>query len=211
MALRPFFVLMLAMASHPASRADDLKIGELSAVGHRHEIVLNLTEGLRGGTGEVTYEIYRGTRPHFAIDPAHPYAMVREFPFVDRIRQSSGTMFYYKVVGRDGAGHRVPALPFGTTSRPVDAITDPLVAAASLATDEFNIVNIGDSITQGVIIGEAKAPPVALAQELAARTGALVHFENKGISGRTTLDWRPGTPLYQTAIDGARALQKANP
>ena len=59
----------------------------------------------------------------------------------------------------------------------------------------FNIIFIGDSITQGN--DAATAPPVFASSYLEQKFGfGLVKFSNQGVSGRTTLDFLPSTATH---------------
>ena len=71
---------------------------------------------------------------------------------------------------------------------------------------KLNIVFIGNSITQGVIIDDPeKAPPAQAVKALESRKGILcVDFYNNGVSGSTTIDHLPQTgTLFSRTIEAA--------
>ena len=80
--------------------------------------------------------------------------------------------------------------------------------------DVWNLVFIGDSITEGDYLGdpERNAPPALCTAELRRRMpGAEIYGSNAGRSGDTTLDFLPGTGKdFGLAEANARALQKAH-
>jgi len=203
MNVRLAFAMMLAAAPFSLLAQDEgLKIGALSAQAGSRSITLSLS----GGAAKGEYRIYRSTLPAFTPGADRLIATVKSLPYTDSKGLKKGVVYYYKVLAGDAF-----AFPKGTDTNPTENLKNPIATPASLTNGTINVVAIGDSITQGVIIGGENAPPVALAADLAARSGADVYFTNKGVSGRTTLDWRPGTPLYQSALDGAKELTNAHP
>ena len=70
----------------------------------------------------------------------------------------------------------------------------------------YNIVFIGNSITQGVLHADRTktAPPVFAAEMIGKALSAEVSFRNVGRAGATTFDWLPEAnryfPLAEKAI-----------
>lgn len=75
---------------------------------------------------------------------------------------------------------------------------------------QLNIIFIGNSITQGVLLPNANmdAPPVKAVEYLCSHTAySTVDYQNIGVSGSTTLDWLPITGhLFPNAIKAADAM-----
>lgn len=71
-----------------------------------------------------------------------------------------------------------------------------LVMQAAQPKKEYNVIFIGNSITQGAQHPEPllTAPPVQAASMLAKMLKAEVHYKNCGVSGATTSDFRPNPP-----------------
>ena len=63
----------------------------------------------------------------------------------------------------------------------------------SNAQQPVNIVYIGNSITQGVLLQDAsiEAPPAQASLYLKEKLGTDVNFRNCGVSGMTTLNFLP--------------------
>ncbi len=74
------------------------------------------------------------------------------------------------------------------------------VGAQNMETSRYvNIVYIGNSITEGVIIENPRgnAPPVKASAWLREQPGiAKVKYSNQGVSGKTTVDFLPETKTY---------------
>ena len=69
---------------------------------------------------------------------------------------------------------------------------------------ELNIVYIGNSITQGVLLQnpQEEAPPVRTTLWLKGQEGiAEVHMSNQGVSGMTTVDFLPDPDIYFIAFE----------
>lgn len=89
-----------------------------------------------------------------------------------------------------------------------------LTGTPAEATD-YNLVYIGNSITQGVIIDDpaTNAPPVKCTREIAkARPNSVCRYFNGGCSGATTVDFLPGkTDLFDKIIEASdRMAGKGN-
>lgn len=68
-----------------------------------------------------------------------------------------------------------------------------VLAAMSAAAQDVNIVYIGNSITQGVLLdnAEVSAPPAQASRYIEKQRGVKVKFRNCGVSGMTTLNFMP--------------------
>ena len=90
--------------------------------------------------------------------------------------------------------------------------TSGAVPATSGAQSVWNIVYLGDSITEGAHLGRG-TPPDACTDELRKELAhAEIYMANDGHSGHTTVDFLPsaGTDFPQAERD-ARSLQQAHP
>lgn len=80
---------------------------------------------------------------------------------------------------------------------------------------ELNIVFIGNSITQGVLLAnpEQEAPPVQTRMWLEKQEGiAEVHMSNQGVSGMTTVDFLPASKTrFPKVKEAMAALKEQNP
>lgn len=75
----------------------------------------------------------------------------------------------------------------------------------------YNIVFIGNSITQGVLHADRtkSAPPVFAAEMIGKALSAEVSFRNVGRAGATTFDWLPEAKRYFPLVEKAVAELKA--
>lgn len=80
---------------------------------------------------------------------------------------------------------------------------------------ELNIVYIGNSITQGVLLQnpQEEAPPVRTTLWLKGQEGiAEVHMSNQGVSGMTTVDFLPASKTrFLKVKEAMEALKTQNP
>lgn len=91
-----------------------------------------------------------------------------------------------------------------SSANAVSAIAASDQGATYRAEDELNVVFIGDSITQGVMVSQA--PPAYSAIYL-LELGVSRHVEiaNQGVSGKTTVDFLPDRhELFDKVEEGAR-------
>ena len=82
-----------------------------------------------------------------------------------------------------------------------------IVGAYALGKEKnVNIVYIGNSITQGVLLNNPgeNAPPVQASQWLGNQPGiGHVEFSNQGVSGKTTLDFLPASETFFPKVKDA--------
>jgi lysophospholipase L1-like esterase len=194
----------------------------LTASADTTSVTLSISAGLSGGSGSgYTYRIYRDTSPNFSPGPKSllaTSATLESTPYLDRDHLNQGAVYFYKVVGVDGAGDTVGAVPAGLTGAEDHG---PLSTAAELTSPAIDVVYIGDSITQGNGLSdpEHEAAPARCSQALQALVGGKhgqsawrpVYFSNQGHSGHTTKDYLPGGGDMAGAEAAAKTLQAAHP
>jgi lysophospholipase L1-like esterase len=191
-----------------AAQINPLAIGDLAATDSETGVTLSLTAPLSGGSGtSLRYRIYRDTQPLVPTNGA-PLATVESLPYTDTTAVP-GTLYFYKVVGSDSTGATIAPIPAG--------LGEPgrgLAVAGQALAEAWNIVYIGDSITQGAGIPDpaTQAPPATCSDYLRSWDGLrAVYFSNQGHSGHTTTDYLPGGSDMAGAEQAAKSLQTAHP
>lgn len=90
-----------------------------------------------------------------------------------------------------------------------------LLYAQKSKSSEYNIVFIGNSITQGVLLSNPaqEAPPAKMIQWLGGQTGInKLEYSNQGVSGATTVDFLPASEtLFPKVKQAAENLTQQNP
>jgi len=192
-----------------------LAIGRLRASAAQAGVTLTLTAngagvvGLAQGSGAgYSYAVYRDTLPATSPGPATLLATLTNLgatPYLDATA-APGVTYYYRVVGRDGAGGAAYTVPDGLAGTPQTislATVAVMPQAVSLA-----LVSMGDSITCNIINGANgptdAAPVFSEATELMRMGGVRnVWALNAGSNGSTTVhnrkDATPGTNNMGTA------------
>ena len=85
-------------------------------------------------------------------------------------------------------------------------------AAADSASTTINLLFIGNSITAGATLADAKsmAPPIVCADLVRQATGAPTNVYNGGHSGITTLGFLPGRSDFTRVVAAAQAFRQQN-
>ncbi len=198
-----------------------LTMGAITATPGPGSVTLATSSAVGGGSGSgFGYSIYRGADPNFTLGT--PYATVTSLPWSDPA-PLIGQQAYYGVVGFDGAGDTINALPAGVSAL-ADNPTQLLYASAQAfpAQSPAIVFAPGDSITYGATTANpgsstTSTAPYYAGQKLQKLLGLRsVAIANAGVSGSNTYNWCPGGIYWNNAIanngtSSAAILFTANP
>jgi lysophospholipase L1-like esterase len=189
-------------------------MGTFAAVPSPAGIVLSVSSALSGGSGSgYSYHIFRATSLPLVVTGT-PAFTVSSMPYTDTT-VTSGTIYYYKLVGVDDAADVAYSAPAGETGVSTSAATG-LTVAAEYSSTILNLVYMGDSITAGstLSVPATQAPPVTCSIFLSGMYGIRnAFYTNEGYSGFTTNSFLPTvntSNCYSNSVSAMADLEAAN-